>query len=71
MDQKFDDILNRFRYHPATETTGPRHDDVRSECQALAEFFYDHLPESREKSLALTKLQEAMMYANSAIAIHG
>jgi hypothetical protein len=31
---------------------------------------FDRLPESREKSLALTTLQESMMWANAAVALH-
>ena len=31
----------------------------------------DHLPPSREKSLALTKLEECVMWAQKAIGLHG
>lgn len=63
-----DDILNRFKFHPATETTGPQHDQVRTMCLDVAQDLTALLPESREKSLAITKLEEAMMWANAAIA---
>jgi putative hemolysin len=62
------DIDNRFMFHPATEVTAPMHDKVRNDCRLLAHKIDKMLPESREKSLALTKLEEAMMWANAAIA---
>lgn len=60
-----------FGFHPATEETGPIHDKIRQDCRELAQRWNLSLADSREKSLALTKLQEAMMFANAAIAIHG
>lgn len=63
-----DDILNRFSFHPATETTGPQHDSVRGNCMELAMTLNANLPEGREKSLAITKLEEVMFWSNAAIA---
>lgn len=64
------EVKNRFKFHPATPETGPKHDLVREKCLELAEFLIKNTPESREQSLALTSLQETMMWANAAIAIH-
>lgn len=63
-----DDIGNRFKFHPATPTTGPQHDSVRGECMALAYTLNALLPDGREKSLAITHLEETMMWSNAAIA---
>jgi hypothetical protein len=65
------DLANRFKFHPATETTGPTHDNVRYHCFTMAEWLNDVLPEGREKSLAITKLEEVMMWSNAAIARNG
>lgn len=62
------DLDNRFAYHPATETTGPLHAEVREECRALAGFLASTIPPGRELSLAITAIEEAMMWANAGIA---
>lgn len=66
------ELEDRFRYHPpANGEVVESHQWVRANCLTLASTLNDVLPESREKSLALTAVQEAMMWANAAIAIHG
>jgi hypothetical protein len=70
MSETYDEMRNRFGFHPANEITAPKHDSVRQEVLYTACLFADTLPDSREKSLALTALQEAAMWANAAIAIH-
>jgi hypothetical protein len=62
------EIDNRFSFHPATEETGPKHDAVRELCRSTAHRLNELLPDSREKSTAITKLDEVMMHANAAIA---
>lgn len=63
------DLVNRFRYHPAT-TPGrmAAHERVRLACHHVAGMINDLCPEGREKSLAVTKLEEAMFWANAALA---
>ena len=68
-----DEVRNRFEFHPATPSTGPIHDRIREVFRETAEWVNDAenlIPECREKSLSLTALQEAMMWANAAVAIH-
>lgn len=64
------DIDNRFAFHPATEENGRglQHDAVREMCRSLANDLNDLLPDGREKSLAITNLEEVMMWGNAAIA---
>ena len=61
-------VRNDFRFHPATAETGPKHERVREACHRLALDLIELAPPSRELSLALTSLEEAMMWANAAIA---
>lgn len=62
------EITERFSFHPGTDVTGPLHDAVRQQHLNLAFWLLEILPESREQSLALTALQESMMWSNAAIA---
>ena len=63
------DIENRFAFHPATtEKMRDAHTSVRQQCRALADFINVTIPESREKSLAITKLEEVMFWGNAALA---
>lgn len=63
------DIANRFRFHPATTPGRQRdHQTVRDGCHILADTMNDLLPEGREKSLVVTKLEEVLFWANAALA---
>lgn len=63
-----DEIVNRFGFHKATEVTGTLHRDVRRLHMDLASALDLLLPDSREKALAFTHLQESAMWSNAAIA---
>ncbi|WP_326554688.1 Acb2/Tad1 domain-containing protein [Micromonospora sp. NBC_01813] len=63
-----EDIDNRFDYHAPTKQRAARHQLVRDTCATLAEELNELLPEGREKALAMTKVEEAMFWANAAVA---
>lgn len=64
-----EDIANRFRFHPAiTPGRQDAHEAVRTDCRELAEALNALLPEGREKSLAITNLEQTMFWANAAVA---
>lgn len=66
------DIDDRFRFHPAdTDDKRKAHEYVRETLRVVAHRLDEELPAGREKSLALTKLEEAMFWANAAIARNG
>jgi hypothetical protein len=68
-EKKMDYELNkRFDYHKPDERKTEYHENVRSACKALAERLTSILPDGREKSLAITKLEEVMFWANAALA---
>jgi len=65
MDQQ---IEKTFTYHPPKEGQHKKYENLRALAKDFA-FMIDALcPNSREKSLAMTKLEEAVMWANAAIA---
>jgi hypothetical protein len=65
------DLHNRFDFHPpGSDEIVARHALIRGECLSLAATIVDQTPYSREQSLALTAIEEAMMWANAAIARH-
>jgi hypothetical protein len=65
------DLDNRFEYHAPDDEKRQLHEGTRTACRALAEQLNGNLPEGREKSLAITKLEEVMFWSNAAIARNG
>lgn len=65
-----DQLAHRFQFHPAdAQNTKDAHETVRDVCLEAADKIVEATgPESREQSLAITKLEEAMFWANAAIA---
>jgi hypothetical protein len=63
-----EDLANRFSYHAPKESQPERYHDIRAEVHAAATVINNRCPESREKSLAITHLEEAVFWANAAIA---
>lgn len=63
-----EDIKKRFDHHAPDEIKIQKHQIARTAAKRVAQDFDDFLPEGREKALALTKLEEALFWANAAIA---
>lgn len=61
-------ILNNFKYHPPKDDQNHRYEEIREKARQLACVINDHCPDSREKSLAITNLEQTVMWANSSIA---
>ncbi len=65
-------IEDRFGFHKATiegaEATKPKHEQLRIDFKSFANMLNNELPDGREKSLALTALEEASMWSHKAIA---
>lgn len=62
------ELDNRFTYHRPRPDQLPRYQYIRETAKNLARLIAKFTPPSREQALALTKLEEAVMHANSAIA---
>ena len=64
------DIENVFTYHTPTDNQPSRYQTLRATAKDLALAVEELCPDSREKSIAMTKIQEASMWANASIAIN-
>lgn len=62
------DIGNNFTYHAPKGDQISRYAEIRQNVKLTAELIDRLCPDSREKSLAMTKLEEAVMWANASIA---
>lgn len=62
-------LLSLFAYHPATPEVAQTYSNLRAAFKPLAEQVWDLVPDGPEKTLALRKLHEALMYANLAVAL--
>ena len=62
------DIEKNFTYHKPDEDKAVRYTHIRNMARDLAYVIDNVCPESREKSLAFTKLEEMVMWANASIA---
>ena len=61
-------IENNFTYHAPKDGQADRYTRIRAKAKEFAELIAEECPMSRETSLALTKLEESVMWANAAIA---
>ena len=64
------DLCNRFTYHPPRSGQAEKYSWLRERVRVLAERINAMCPDSREKSIAITKLEEAVFWANASIARH-
>lgn len=64
-------IESDFTYHPPNIDTADKYITVRQAAKTFALLIVEQCPHGRERSTALTKLEEATMWANKAIARNG
>lgn len=62
------DLDSVYTYHAPKDDQPDRYEAIRGQAKALASTFEALCPDSRERSLAHTKLEEAVMWANASIA---
>ncbi|GED17351.1 MULTISPECIES: Acb2/Tad1 domain-containing protein [Aneurinibacillus] len=61
-------IENNFKYHKPKEGQPEKYTLIREKAKELAYLVDKECPNSREKSLAMTNLEQAIMWANASIA---
>lgn len=62
------DIEKNFTYHAQKNDQPELYERIRDKAKLLAAYIDEKCPDSREKSLAMTKLEECVMWANASIA---
>jgi hypothetical protein len=63
-----DDLENRIKYHRPNADAIEAIADMRRSALAWAKAIVRDVPEGREQSLAITKIEEALFWANAGIA---
>lgn len=62
------DLDNIYTYHKPVAGQNARYIAIRAHAKELAAVIEELCPDSREKSLAHTNLEQAVMWANASIA---
>ena len=62
------DFEKKFTYHPPKDNQLVKYETIRKYGKNFAVVITTNCPDSREKSLAITKIEEAIMWANASIA---
>ena len=68
MTDPLNDIENRIKYHRPDEHAIERIAVMRGTALMWAEQVLEYVPQGREQALALTKIEEALFWANAGIA---
>jgi hypothetical protein len=61
-------IENNFSYHAPKEGQPEKYTAIREKAKELAYLIDETCPNSREKSIAMTNLEQTVMWANASIA---
>ena len=62
------ELDNRFTYHAPKEGQPEIYGNIRNKAKELATLINEVCPESREKALAMTELENSVFWANACIA---
>jgi hypothetical protein len=63
------DLLNRFTFHPVKDKSqAALYEEIRAKALEFAQWLDTVAPSSRELSVAITKLEEAVFWSNAAVA---
>lgn len=66
-----EDVEAIFTYHSPTDLQADMYAEIRKTALAFALVILQFVPGSAEQTLAIRHLQQAVMFANAGIAIHG
>lgn len=66
-DHTISTLVNNFTYHSPNQKQAAKYSFIRGNAEALAVILCSLCPSSRELNVALTNLEQAVMWANAAI----
>lgn len=67
-DVDYNRTMNNFTYHVPIDGQREKYEKIRGDARAFAVLLLEYCPPSRERSVALTQLEDCVMWANAAIA---
>jgi hypothetical protein len=62
------DLNNRFTFHSANPVSAALYEEIRGKAREYALWLNSVLPEGRDKSLAITHLEEVVFWSNASVA---
>ena len=65
------DVDNVFTYHAPKPGQPEKYEAIRDKAKEFCQLIDELTPESREQSIAATKIEEAVMWANAGLARNG
>lgn len=65
---KAEDLDNVYTYHCPSDEQKIAYGEIRSYARSMATIITSRCPQSEERTLALRKLEESVMWANASIA---
>lgn len=68
MTKIHEQIEKSFTYHAPKDGQPKRYEAIRAKAKELALLIAEQTPASREQSLAITHVEDAVMWANAGIA---
>lgn len=68
-NNSIEQLDNNFKYHTPNVNQLERYNQIREQSKKLACLIIEVCPNSRERSVAMTKLEETSMWANKSIAM--
>jgi hypothetical protein len=66
-----DELEHRFTHHPPVGDQKDRYERIRAAGKEFAKVVLEATNDSREQSLAVTHIEDAVMWANAAVARRG
>lgn len=67
--EELKDLNTKFTFHSVHGDQAGRYETMRCKAKELARQFLEFCPPGRERALAMTNLQQAVMWANASIAV--